>query len=104
MTERQMHRGELDGDNHEYEPLSAEDPQAREEAFLVRIAVNYLRHECSKYDGYCASLKSKIGRDEAYLRLRERVHQLIKMAYPWLSDECDQQLEAAKDRVATAHY
>lgn len=70
------YRGEMrfaDGDNEE---------------FLHRIAVNYLRHECTKYERLLASSRGEVGRLEAQAVIRERVLDAIADAYPDLEDEC----------------
>lgn len=64
--------------------------------FLERITVNYVRHELTAYDGLWQSLYGQVGRDEAYILLRDRVLAAIAETYPDLADECrSQQLGSA---------
>ena len=54
-------------------------------AFLNRIAVNYLRHECSHYEDELDDLFGKVGASPAYVLLRRRIMVAIKEAYPELA-------------------
>lgn len=59
--------------------------------FLDRITVNFLRHECSRYELFLAEVSRKIGVEEARIRIKERVLEAIAKAYPELESECDRQ-------------
>jgi hypothetical protein len=61
------------------------------EEFLLRIAVNYLRHELSDYEDELYEIYGKVGVREAVSKLREKVYDAIGTAYPWLDDECRRQ-------------
>ena len=62
-----------------------------EPAFLKRICVNFLRHMCTEYEYTLHAMIGKVGKYDAYHRLRTRIFEAIKRTYPWLSDECDRQ-------------
>ena len=63
------------------------------ETLAKRWMVNYLRHQCTAYDGLTTQgLYRKIGRDKAYQIIRERTLMLIINKYPVLA-------EAAKDQI-----
>ena len=75
-----------------YEPATpASDP-----AFLVRIMVNFLRHELSSYEVQLDGLLGKVGRAAAGQVIRGRVYGAIGEAYPYLAGECARQL---RDRI-----
>lgn len=59
--------------------------------FLNRIAVNMLRHEFSQYEEELGEIFGKIGKDLAYVELKNLVLDKIKEKYPFLSEECDNQ-------------
>lgn len=56
--------------------------------FLERIQVNYLRHECSRYDVELGRIAGQVGRDRAHETLRDLVYNAISDAYPQLATEC----------------
>lgn len=61
--------------------------------FLDRICVNYLRHECTAYDGILSATSGAVGCYEAKLEARLTVLQQIANAYPDLALECDRQMD-----------
>lgn len=52
-------------------------------AFLARISVNYLRHQCTKYDNQLIKLYGKVGNGDAHDLLKKRVNEAIYKKYPW---------------------
>lgn len=52
--------------------------------FLYRIATNYLRHQCTKYEDELERLFGKIGKENAYHILKQRINDAIFKAYPYL--------------------
>lgn len=58
---------------------------------LKRLAVNYLRHECTDYDSDLDRLHGRVGRQEAAAMVRRTVLDAIADAYPTLADECERQ-------------
>lgn len=50
--------------------------------FLARITTNYVRHELVSYDDLCEQLRGKIGRQDAYAALREKVDCAAVAKYP----------------------
>jgi hypothetical protein len=52
--------------------------------FLDRITMNYIRHELTTYDEHWPALIARVGREEAYQALRDRVARAIADAYPGL--------------------
>lgn len=65
--------------------------------FLLRIQVNYLRHNETQYDSQLAALYGKIGKKEAIDSIRERIYDAIAEAYPFLREECDRQLARKRE-------
>jgi len=61
-------------------------------AFLERICVNELRHS-SEYDECLDDIYGRVGKQDAYISLKEKVLELIADLYPWLADEADRQLK-----------
>lgn len=59
--------------------------------FFNRIIVNFLRHECSNYEKKLDEIYGKVGIDDAYMRLKNKVLDAIKNTYPFLSEECERQ-------------
>jgi len=68
------------------------------EQFLNRLMVNYLRHHLTKYEYEINNLFGKVGNEEVYLVLFEKVLKAIANTYPFLSDECERQIEAKLQR------
>lgn len=60
--------------------------------FLVRIQVNYLRHQLTKYDKELMKITGRVGKGEAYHVISKKVFTMIAETYPHLADECDRQL------------
>lgn len=60
--------------------------------FLNRISVNYLRHDCSRYEEELGEIFGKIGVDDGYILLKNKVLEKIKEIYPFLSEACNNQL------------
>lgn len=65
--------------------------------FLLRIQVNYLRHNETQYDSQLAALYGKIGKKEAIDSIRERIYDAIAEDYPFLREECDRQLARKRE-------
>jgi len=61
-------------------------------AFLLRITVNFLRHEMSQYDVELAHTYGKVGVRMAYAQINRKVYDAIAAAYPDLADECVRQV------------
>ena len=83
-----------------YEALweSRDDPRTTAGAdgtFLDRIAVNFLRHECTRYEALLDDAGGRIGRAEAEVAIRQKVLRCIAEAYPYLAAECERQRAAA---------
>lgn len=60
----------------------------------ARWAVNYVRHELTRYDAGLDALVGKVGCGDARERWIERIFEAIAEAYPDLEVECDRQLAA----------
>ena len=60
--------------------------------FLHRITVNFLRHRCSPYETILDRISGKVGKQEAYALLNQKIFQKIAEIFPELQDECDRQL------------
>ena len=54
------------------------------ELFLKRIAINYLRHQCTCYEEELRKFQKKIGIHEAHDILQARINEAIKQKYEWL--------------------
>lgn len=76
-------RGDFD-----YQPASTNS----DKEFLTRITVNFLRHRCSQYEKILDRIAGKVGKNEAYALLNERIFKQIAQMYPELTEECDRQL------------
>lgn len=59
--------------------------------FLERIMVNFLRHECSRYERELSQVSHNVGAAEARLLLKCRILDAIGDAYPDLALECSNQ-------------
>jgi len=69
-----MYRGNYD----KYASIDAD------ESFLNRISVNMLRHSFSDYEYELERLFDKVGKDEGYSLLKEKVNETIFKIYPFL--------------------
>ena len=72
----------------EFNPASPQsDPD-----FLARICVNFLRHQCSKYEDSLDTTKGRVGVYDAFLEISRKVYREIGDKYPHLKDEAERQL------------
>jgi len=55
--------------------------------FIHRISVNWLRHSVSNYDYNVGNLSGRIGKQEAYAIIKNRILDLIAEKYPILENE-----------------
>lgn len=76
---------------HSYRSLHDGRSPGSDQAFIDRICVNYLRHECSTYEQELAKIFGKTGVADAKSLIRTKVYDAIAEAYPKLSRECDRQ-------------
>ncbi len=60
-------------------------------SFIDRITVNMLRHEYSSYENQLCLIFGKIGVNEGYVLLKNRVLDKISETYPELEEECERQ-------------
>ena len=60
---------------------------------LIRIAVNYIRHNLTSYDHHLVEIYSKVGTHQAYKILNKRIYDLISKTYPDLEKECVRQFK-----------
>ena len=75
-------------EDFDYVPASINSDRS----FLHRITVNFLRHRCSPYETILDRISGKVGKQEAYALLNERIFKQIAGMYPELEEECDRQL------------
>lgn len=83
------------GSYNNYNSFNFESPIASVDSdndFLNRIAVNYIRHNLTKYDRMIDSLFSKVGKSEVYKRLNVKIYNEISKVYPEYKNECKNQL------------
>jgi hypothetical protein len=76
---------------HFYKTVSDPTPE-----FLNRITVNYLRHSVSCYEQKLLKIKGKTGKEKALEIIREKVYDKISECYPFLKDECLDQMESRR--------
>ena len=62
-----------------------------DKAFLQRIQVNYIRHMLTSYDEELGKIFGKVGVQDAYKEIRNKLFKEISDAYPYLEKECDRQ-------------
>jgi hypothetical protein len=62
----------------------------REQVFVPRACVNYLRHQESAYHLMLKMNSNNKGGD--YQRTFKKINQAIASAYPWLEAECQRQI------------
>ncbi len=64
--------------------------------FLYKLCVNYLRHECTKYDDHIRDIEnetfSRTAEAVAIIKMRRRILRKIADTYPFLEEECDSQI------------
>lgn len=56
-----------------------------DEYFLNRITLNYLRHRCTRYERELEEIFGKVGTQEAYMILKERINSAILEKYTFLN-------------------
>lgn len=59
-----------------------------DEKFLKRIIVNYLRHELTRYEEYLFGFYGRVGSQDVYQIIKDKVLDAIGQKYPWLKNEC----------------
>ena len=65
-----------------------------DEQTIQRWMVNYIRHNLTNYETICEGLYNKVGNDKAYQTFKDRVLSKIADEYPFLSDECNEQMSS----------
>lgn len=68
--------------------------------FLDRVTVNFLRHEHTRYDEHLKVIARKVGSQQAYALLKNKVLHRISQVYPELHDECVRQRVEIADVIA----
>lgn len=58
-----------------------------DEQFLNRICTNFLRHQCTRYERELERIFGKVGTQEAYALLKDKVNSAIFNKYPFLINE-----------------
>ena len=61
------------------------------EEFLHRLAVNFLRHNGTTYDGELEEYFNSVGKQDAIDMVRKHIYTQIAEKYPYLRQECIQQ-------------
>jgi hypothetical protein len=82
-----FHQGEID--HIENMIFSEKD---LDNAFLSRIMVNYIRHNLTNYEDLLEELEGKVGKINAYIKLKNKILKKIAEVYPDLKDECYNQM------------
>lgn len=75
-------------------------PWDEPDSFRDRCSVNFLRHCCTHYEKYLALLTRRIGKDEAYMLLNERIGKMISNQYPMLANAVSEQLRRKREGAA----
>lgn len=57
-----------------------------DEEFINRITINYLRHNCTKYDKVLDGLYGSVGKQEAHDIIKQKLNDTIKEKYTWLQE------------------
>ncbi len=71
----------------DYEDYNCTTVFYKDEDFIARITLNYIRHKCTKYDRVLNQLKGSVGIQETYEIIKEKVNGAIKDKYAFLKDE-----------------
>lgn len=66
--------------------------------FIQRIEVNYIRHNMISYDNFLEIIKSKKNFRKYYPVMKQEILKKIKIAYPYLSYECDLQMQMLNNK------
>ena len=82
------HYKQLWDDREQFDKTASVDSDRN---FLLRISVNYLRHECTSYENLLEKVHGKVGVNEARLDIKIRVLTAIAEAFPILANECSRQ-------------
>jgi hypothetical protein len=54
--------------------------------------VNYIRHNLTNYEDLLEELEGKVGKINAYIKLKNKILKKIAEVYPDLKDECYNQM------------
>jgi hypothetical protein len=63
-----------------------------DQSTLERLTVNYIRHRLTSYNRCLDLIFSKVGKEDGYRLLNERIYKSISESYPDLTGECALQL------------
>lgn len=91
-SEKEMYREAIDHYNTlwelrgRYDKFITSEFYSLDPDFLKRISINMLRHSVYNYDLEIERMFGKIGKDEAYSILKERVIEEIYQKYPFLKE------------------
>jgi hypothetical protein len=66
--------------------------------FLERILVNYIRHQLTIYESELEEIYGKVGNDDGYKLLNNKIYDKISEVYPSLKNECNRQLSLKFER------
>lgn len=67
------------------------DASSADEKTVRRWMVNYLRHQCTFYDGHLRTLKGRVGKPVAAALIKTAALRAISEKYPELRGECERQ-------------
>jgi hypothetical protein len=89
LVERSIkHYNHFHFESEKFASLGTSSPE-----FLERLTVNYLRHECSRYDELLEQAFGQVGTGDARRIIRQKVYGVIAATYPHLADECERQTQ-----------
>lgn len=71
---------------------------------IDRLTVNFIRHNLTKYDLHIFAVVNQVGKEDALLRLQERVFDAIASAYPDLEAECNRQFFRKQEILWEGRY
>ena len=87
LLHRKYEKDEYDYFENDYEPDFSEATPNSDISFLNRICLNYVRHLLTDYESELKQIEGKVGHNDVYELLKERINDTIKQKYTWLIDK-----------------
>ena len=82
---------QIDREFNGYSTCGESATKGSDPKFLMRICVNFLRHCLTEYEEHLDAISGKVGFDDGYFEIREKIFTEIAAKYPWLAKECRRQ-------------
>lgn len=79
------HYNNLWNNRGQYDKIIYQNAESLDDDFLNRITINMLRHECTNYEEELYNIFGRVGINERYNLLKDKVNNKILEVYPFLN-------------------